>query len=542
MAFDKMVDSELLDSNLKSIADAIRQRQKREDPLAFPDGFVEQIGQISGGGQAETKKLIYNEKLFDDIGDSETCVGDYHTAIQIKYSMSNYSSDEYPTIEDYLMDDSIVIHSGEEIDTSKELVTVTIFPNEESELARACLAVNLNGVLLTDNFTITETDEYIYTTSANFTLNPEEDMEVDVVYVPSDWGLLLPPTFYRTDLYDDCNSTDSMDARFVSSFPTMTFDETLGKVSVKSGTLRLYIDDFETLNTYTVEYISMLQRLLPEWDWTKWDITKSQMFSMLEPCFIPAEYEKVTDNLEHSVSGSASIYTYQGTEDNREVYPFYIRENPGALYTNGLSNLSNDKFDLDTMSYLTPPPMIMHMLPLNDYNGWDSDYVKSLWEDEENLEKMFMKVYSIMKKLQSLDAVKYFCAEAVDSNKGLTATVTNTFGWSVPSKAISLKASTPGDSMDRYDFIDQFYLPKDGTDEMRRYTFTDETEKYSSLCLSGNAIGTSTYTTTDDKYLIVAPTTHIKLNDKIYAGEDYQCIPPFCSRPFTILPNVEIGG
>ncbi len=535
MAFDKMVDSELLDSNLKSIADAIRAKTEKEDLLAFPDGFVEQIGQISSGGQVETKKLIYNEILFDDIGDS-------HTAIQIKYAMSNYSSDVYPTTEDYLMDTSIVIHSGEEIDTSKELVTVTIFPNQESELARACLAVNLNGVLLTDNFTITKTDEYIYTVSANFTLNPEEDMAVDVVYVPSDWGLLLPPTFYRTDLYDDCNSTDSMDARLVDSLTSVTFDETLGKVSVKSGSIRFYIDAFETLNTYTMEYISMIQRLSPEWDWTKWDITKSKLFSMLEPCFIPAEYWKVTDNLTNSVSGSVYTNYNEGTADNRDVYPFYIRENPGVLYTNGLSNFGNDRFDLDTMNYLTPPLMIMFMLPSNDDNGWDSDYVESLWEDEENAVKMMMNAYSIVKKLQSLDAVKYFCAEAVDSNEGMTATVSNTFGWSVPSKAIPLRASSHSVSMNKYDFINKFYLPKDGTDEMRRYTFTDETEEYSSLCLSGNAIGTSTYTTTDDKYLIVVPTTHLKLNDKIYAGEDYQCVPPFCSRPFTILPNVEIGG
>lgn len=50
MAVDKLVDSSQLDSDLTSVANAIRAKSGGSSPLAFPAGFVSEIGNISGGG------------------------------------------------------------------------------------------------------------------------------------------------------------------------------------------------------------------------------------------------------------------------------------------------------------------------------------------------------------------------------------------------------------------------------------------------------------------------------------------------------------
>lgn len=50
MALDKLVDSTQLDNNLTSVANAIRAKSGGTGQLAFPAGFVSEIGNISGGG------------------------------------------------------------------------------------------------------------------------------------------------------------------------------------------------------------------------------------------------------------------------------------------------------------------------------------------------------------------------------------------------------------------------------------------------------------------------------------------------------------
>ena len=50
MAIDKAIDSVKLESNLTSIADAIREKGGTSEQLAFPAGFVSAIGAISAGG------------------------------------------------------------------------------------------------------------------------------------------------------------------------------------------------------------------------------------------------------------------------------------------------------------------------------------------------------------------------------------------------------------------------------------------------------------------------------------------------------------
>ena len=52
MAVDKLVDSTQLDADLTSVANAIRAKSGGSGSLAFPAGFVTEIGNISGGGVA----------------------------------------------------------------------------------------------------------------------------------------------------------------------------------------------------------------------------------------------------------------------------------------------------------------------------------------------------------------------------------------------------------------------------------------------------------------------------------------------------------
>lgn len=55
MAYDKVIDSSLLDGNLISIANAIREKAGLDDSFAFPQGFIDAIASISAGGGLVTE-------------------------------------------------------------------------------------------------------------------------------------------------------------------------------------------------------------------------------------------------------------------------------------------------------------------------------------------------------------------------------------------------------------------------------------------------------------------------------------------------------
>jgi hypothetical protein len=63
MALDKVIDSAKLDADLKTVADAIRAKGGTTDELAFPDGYVSAVNDISvGGGEIilpENARLYY---------------------------------------------------------------------------------------------------------------------------------------------------------------------------------------------------------------------------------------------------------------------------------------------------------------------------------------------------------------------------------------------------------------------------------------------------------------------------------------------------
>lgn len=60
MSIDKAVDSTQLDSDLTSVANAIRTKGGTSAQLAFPNGFVSAIGDIPTGGTLITKTITEN--------------------------------------------------------------------------------------------------------------------------------------------------------------------------------------------------------------------------------------------------------------------------------------------------------------------------------------------------------------------------------------------------------------------------------------------------------------------------------------------------
>ncbi|MBP3589501.1 MAG: hypothetical protein J6J61_02900 [Muribaculaceae bacterium] len=75
MAYDKLVDSIALDTGLKAIADAIREKVGTSDSLAFPTGFSEAIAAIqtgSGGtGGGGTGGLLIESGSFTPVEEIE---------------------------------------------------------------------------------------------------------------------------------------------------------------------------------------------------------------------------------------------------------------------------------------------------------------------------------------------------------------------------------------------------------------------------------------------------------------------------------------
>ena len=78
MAYDKVVDSTVLNSGLTQIADAIREKTGTGGTLAFPSGFVSAIEGLSGGGATEP----YIEETYDANGQLIDAVMHGYTSIR----------------------------------------------------------------------------------------------------------------------------------------------------------------------------------------------------------------------------------------------------------------------------------------------------------------------------------------------------------------------------------------------------------------------------------------------------------------------------
>jgi hypothetical protein len=63
MAYDKVVDSAVLDANLTSVANAIRSKGGTTASLAFPSGFADAISAIKTGGNLVVKTITIASEL-----------------------------------------------------------------------------------------------------------------------------------------------------------------------------------------------------------------------------------------------------------------------------------------------------------------------------------------------------------------------------------------------------------------------------------------------------------------------------------------------
>lgn len=66
MAVDKLVDSNQLNADLTSVANAIRTKGGTSDPLAFPNGFVNAVNSIPTGGSGGGNFVILYREEFDE--------------------------------------------------------------------------------------------------------------------------------------------------------------------------------------------------------------------------------------------------------------------------------------------------------------------------------------------------------------------------------------------------------------------------------------------------------------------------------------------
>ncbi len=78
MALDKIVDSTQLDSDLTSVANAIRAKSGGSAQLAFPAGFVSEIWNIPSGGSMDVDDyLVKNWPTGNIVIDQAAVIGDY---------------------------------------------------------------------------------------------------------------------------------------------------------------------------------------------------------------------------------------------------------------------------------------------------------------------------------------------------------------------------------------------------------------------------------------------------------------------------------
>lgn len=84
MGYDKVVDSTQLDADLTTVANAIRAKSGGSDSLAFPSGFVSEIGNISGGGGVD----LFSELLRVELTESAAAVKlDFDSAWESEYDV-----------------------------------------------------------------------------------------------------------------------------------------------------------------------------------------------------------------------------------------------------------------------------------------------------------------------------------------------------------------------------------------------------------------------------------------------------------------------
>ena len=147
MALDKLVDSAQLDSDLEDVADAIRAKSGGTDPLAFPSGFVSEIGNIpSGGGGGIVRTKPWRPPDMPDITSlpfpSDYAYASYmtvDTALGItEFQMTNHIATGAKLIRGHISNGSFV--SDEEFSISNVTPTITIPPTQDRYIVYLAVA------------------------------------------------------------------------------------------------------------------------------------------------------------------------------------------------------------------------------------------------------------------------------------------------------------------------------------------------------------------------------------------------------------------
>ena len=345
----------------------------------------------------------------------------------------------------------------------------------------ACLAVNTNGDRLTEDFTITETTDKIYTVSSNFTLveEPDVDLTIDIVYTPY-FDLLFFPTFYHNTLYaDGVNGGSSTEGRIVKSPANIYFDETemTIKPNDENGTVTFYIDSFESINNYMHDLINMYKRFLVAVNWDTFDLTKSFLYKNYAPCFIKNDYDAVITNLKATAK---NVNVVNNITDRTGLYPIFVKENPdNVLYYDDYFGVSYNEY------------------PLNYNFAFLLIYDDVEIKDSEQFGDEIAQLQQLMTKIDVIQ--NYNCAK--DSNANLTI---------VSFRACSLFTSCNYFSdIDEYDLFNKHYLPKN--EEPRTLQF-DSSEWGQFINKSTKLDGSvDTDKTNKSNYYLVTPTSGISI-------------------------------
>lgn len=136
MAVDKLVDSTQLDTDLTSVANAIRAKSGGSSQLAFPSGFVSEIGNIPSGGGTRS-----------EIG-SFTVASNYVTSKTISHGLNTSKIFGIVWAEPD-ENDQIKPNAGYQV-LFAHFITYS-FPNEF-----------FDGVTLVENYTSSNTKEAVY--------------------------------------------------------------------------------------------------------------------------------------------------------------------------------------------------------------------------------------------------------------------------------------------------------------------------------------------------------------------------------------------
>lgn len=95
MALDKLVDSTQLDNNLTSVANAIRAKSGGTGQLAFPAGFVSEIGNISGGGITPTGTKEITISKNGTITEDVTNYASAAITVNVPSQAAEFTGDDY---------------------------------------------------------------------------------------------------------------------------------------------------------------------------------------------------------------------------------------------------------------------------------------------------------------------------------------------------------------------------------------------------------------------------------------------------------------